>query len=150
MLYVDGLKHNLLSISQLCDKGFKIEFNKNCCLISEAKSNEVIYIGKRLGNIYMLNIKQASFHEQSCLVSKIDDTWLWHCRTAHINMHHLNHLFRKDLVIGLSKLKFEKDKPCEACKKGKQIKTSFKAKTLFLLQNPLNYFTLIYLVPLEL
>ena len=36
VLYVDGLKHNLLSISQLCDKGFKIEFNKNCCLISEA------------------------------------------------------------------------------------------------------------------
>ena len=31
VLYVDGLKHNLLSISQLCDKGFKIEFNKNCC-----------------------------------------------------------------------------------------------------------------------
>ena len=29
VLYVDGLKHNLLSISQLCDKGFKIEFNKN-------------------------------------------------------------------------------------------------------------------------
>ena len=29
MLYVDGLKHNLLSISQLCDKGFKIEFNRN-------------------------------------------------------------------------------------------------------------------------
>jgi len=29
VLYVDGLKHNLLSISQLCDKGFKIEFNRN-------------------------------------------------------------------------------------------------------------------------
>ena len=28
-LYVNGLKHNLLSISQLHDKGFKIEFNKN-------------------------------------------------------------------------------------------------------------------------
>ena len=29
VLYVNGLKHNLLSISQLCNKGFKIEFNKN-------------------------------------------------------------------------------------------------------------------------
>jgi len=46
MLYVDGLKHNLLSISQLCDKGFKIEFNKNCCLICETKNDEVVYIGK--------------------------------------------------------------------------------------------------------
>ena len=26
VLFVDGLKHNLLSISQLCDKGFKMIF----------------------------------------------------------------------------------------------------------------------------
>ena len=42
VLYIDGLKHNLLSISQLCDKGFKIKFNKNLCLINEAMSSEVI------------------------------------------------------------------------------------------------------------
>jgi len=41
VLYVNGLKHNLLSISQLCDKGFKIEFNKNCCLICAAIFGEV-------------------------------------------------------------------------------------------------------------
>ena len=98
----------------------------------------------------MLNVEHASFHELSCFVSKIDDSWLWHCRTAHINMHHLNHLIRKDLVIGLAKLKFEKNKLCEACQKGKQVKTPFKEKMLFLLQNPLIYFTLIYLVPQEL
>jgi len=98
---VDGLQHNLLSISQLCDKGFKIEFNKNCYLIGESTSSEVVHIGKRIGNIYMLNIEHASFHELSCLVSKINDSWLWHRRTAHINMHHLNHLVRRDLVIGL-------------------------------------------------
>ncbi|KAH1189760.1 hypothetical protein GmHk_20G057474 [Glycine max] len=31
--FASSKKHNVLSISQLCDKGFKIEFNKNCCLI---------------------------------------------------------------------------------------------------------------------
>ena len=51
VIYVDGLKHNLLSISQLCDKGFKIEFNRNCCLISEAMYGEVVHIGKRIGTI---------------------------------------------------------------------------------------------------
>ena len=59
---------------------------------------EVAHIGKRIGNIYMLNIEHASFHELSCLVSKIDDYWLWHRRATQINMHHLNHLVRKDLV----------------------------------------------------
>jgi len=71
VLYVNGLKHNLLSISQLCDKGFKIEFNKNCCPIYEAISGEVFHIGKRIFNVYMLNIEHASFHELSCLVSKL-------------------------------------------------------------------------------
>ena len=78
----------------------------------------------------MLNIEHASFHELRCLVSKIDDSWLWHCRIAHINMHHLNHLIRKDLVIGLPKLKFEKTKVCEACQKGKQVINSYQNKNV--------------------
>jgi len=45
-------------------------------------------------------------------------------------MHHLNKLISKDLVIGLLKLKFEKDHICEACQKGKQIKHSFKLKNV--------------------
>lgn len=28
VLYVEGLKHNLLSINQLCDKGFEIKFTR--------------------------------------------------------------------------------------------------------------------------
>ena len=89
VLYVDSLKHNLLSISQLCDKGFKIEFNRNYCLISEAIFGKVVHIDKKIGNIYMLNVEHASFHKLSFLVSKIDYSWLWHRRAAHINMHHL-------------------------------------------------------------
>jgi len=34
-------------------------------------------------------------------------------------MHHLNRIASKELVIGLPKLKFEKDKVCEECQKGK-------------------------------
>ena len=33
VLLVDGLKHNLLSISQLCDKGNKVIFEKSKCII---------------------------------------------------------------------------------------------------------------------
>ncbi|XP_050914601.1 uncharacterized protein LOC127129463 [Lathyrus oleraceus] len=41
VLYVEGLKHNLLSISQLCDKGFKIKFTKDECLIEDEVTHEV-------------------------------------------------------------------------------------------------------------
>jgi len=37
-------------------------------------------------------------------------------------MEHLNKLISKDLVIGLPKIKFEKDELCATCQKGKQVK----------------------------
>jgi len=52
-------------------------------------------------------------------------------------MYHLNKLISKDLVIGLPKLWFEKDKVCEACQKGKLIKTSFKLNFFCLITRPL-------------
>jgi len=45
-------------------------------------------------------------------------------------VHNLNKLISKDLVVGLPKLKFEKNHICEACQKGKQIKHSFKLKNV--------------------
>ena len=34
VLYVDNLKHNLLSVSQLCDKGLSVCFSANKCTLS--------------------------------------------------------------------------------------------------------------------
>ena len=38
VLYVDGLMHNLLSISQLCYKGFQIVFEANACKVVDDQS----------------------------------------------------------------------------------------------------------------
>jgi len=52
-------------------------------------------------------------------------------------MNQLNKLISKDLLIGLPKLKFEKDHICEACQKGKQVKNSFKLKNVVSSSRPL-------------
>jgi len=36
VLLVEGLKHNILSISQLYDKGYKITFERDLCLIADS------------------------------------------------------------------------------------------------------------------
>ena len=79
----------------------------------------------------MINLDKASNHAQCFLFIKDDDSWLWHRRIAHINMEHLNKLICKDLVIGLPKLKFEEDRLCDACQKGKQVRVSFKSNNSF-------------------
>ena len=73
----------------------------------------------------------------NCLITKCDETWLWHRHIAHIHMHHLNRIASKELVIDLPKLKFEKDKVFEACQKGKQTKSSFKQKHFVSTTRPL-------------
>ena len=135
VLLVERLKHNLISINQLCDKGFKVVLESNHCLIYDACGSTVL-VGKRVNNIYLLNLHHASFSIH-CLLTKKDDTWLWHRRLCHIHMHHLNRLNRKQFVEGLPKLKFEKDRICEACQRGKQTKVSFKPKNCISTERPL-------------
>jgi len=107
VLLVDGLKHNLVSISQLCDQGHKVIFEPNYCSICESKSDKLMLVGKRVDNIYMLDIHHASSKIEFFL-TKEEDLWLWHKRISHIHMHHLNKGIFKDLVNRLPKLKFKK------------------------------------------
>jgi len=129
VLLVEGLKHNLISISQLCDKSYKVVFEPNHCLIYDA-SGSIVLLGKKVNNIYLFNLHHASFSIHY-LLTKEDDTWLWNRRLCHIHMHHLNRLNRKQLVEGLSKLKFENDRICKACQKGINTEVSFKPKKLY-------------------
>ena len=57
-----------------------------------------------------------------------DQSWLWHRRLGHANMDLISQLNKDELVRGLLKINFQKDKVCEACQMGKQIKNSFKNK----------------------
>ena len=66
-----------------------------------------------------------------------NEAWLWHKRFAHIHMEHMNKLIKHDLVVGLPKIKFIKDKLCDACQKGKQTKTTFKSKNVVSSSRPL-------------
>ena len=49
---VNNLKYNLLNISQLYVKGYKIVFNHACCLILE--EDKVIYVENRKENVYKI------------------------------------------------------------------------------------------------
>ncbi|KAI0498664.1 hypothetical protein KFK09_019554 [Dendrobium nobile] len=123
VLLVDGLKHNLLSISQLCDKGFDVKFFTDRCLIS--LFDEVILEGKRMNNVYMLDLDRVDNSKSFCLKTIVDDSWLWHRRLCHASMKTLRNITQKNLVRGVPKLEFTKDHLCDACQQGKQVKSSF-------------------------
>ena len=56
VLLVDKLKHNLLSISQLCDVGFDVNFKTSICIVADPLNPNSKLIGQRLGNVYVVMI----------------------------------------------------------------------------------------------
>ena len=60
MLLVDGLKHNLLSISQLCDKDYKVVFESFICIVTSPFDDSTRFIGHRHDNIYMVDLDNLS------------------------------------------------------------------------------------------
>eukprot|EP00253_Pinus_taeda_P027337 PITA_27337 len=55
VMYVDGLKHNLLSVSQMCDQGNEVVFRSNGCVVCELDIGETLTKGVRTpNNLYIL------------------------------------------------------------------------------------------------
>ncbi|XP_073152674.1 uncharacterized protein [Henckelia pumila] len=127
VLLVENLKYNLLSISQMCDYGHSVDFQKLNCIIKDASGN-IILTGNRFGNTYKVcwNIQSS---KPVCLVaSNSKRNWIWHKRLNHLNFKSIVSLSKIELVTGLPKIDFSKDKVCLACQFGKQVRSSFKNK----------------------
>jgi len=137
VMLVDGLKHNLLRISQFCDNGFTITFNTQCCIIEHNDDKDVMFKGLRVNNVYDLDLDDVSSSGAKCLIAKNEDSWLWHRHLSHVHFDLLNKIVSKDLVVGLPKIKFEKDRLCDVCQKGKQTRVSFKPKKVVSTSKPL-------------
>ncbi|KAL5569300.1 hypothetical protein UlMin_025875 [Ulmus minor] len=136
VLLVENLNYNLLSVSQLCDKGFKVVFETSKCSIIDSFSGKTIFNGNRFENIFTIDVSLAE-NVDKCFVSISNESWLWHRRLGHANMDLLNKLSTRKLVKGLPSVSFQKDKICDACQFGKQIKSSFKSKKMISSKRPL-------------
>ena len=137
---VSGLKHNLLSISQIIERGYHVNFMKDHCEIINKNTQKIILTGYRHGNIYEANLSSNTDGRITCLLSKAltSEIWIWHKKLSHLNFSKLNELVRKDLVRGLPKVMFNADGLCDACQKAKQRRTSFKNKTESSIDEPLH------------
>ncbi|GKA46874.1 retrovirus-related pol polyprotein from transposon TNT 1-94 [Tanacetum coccineum] len=133
--YVNGLKHNLISISQLCDANFKVLFTKTQGTIYNQK-DEVVLIAPRRRYVYVIDMSSYNSKSNACFYAKASPSinWLWHKRLSHLNLKNINNLAKHNLVSGLPSLTFSKDKNCSACEKGMHYRATFKTKKIILHQ----------------
>jgi transposase InsO family protein len=121
VLYVPGLTKNLLSISALDKKGFKVVFIYGEVLMwPKGKTmEEAIVIGKEEGGLYKLK-----GHSEETLTHSIENPCeLWHRRLAHINYKALPYVSK--VVTCLPEFKVDHEGMCNGCAQGKNIKNPF-------------------------
>ncbi|GJX86663.1 retrovirus-related pol polyprotein from transposon TNT 1-94, partial [Tanacetum coccineum] len=71
--YVNGLKHNLISISQLCDANFKVLFTKTEGSILNEK-DEVVLIAPRKIYVYVIDMSSYNTKSNACFYAKPSPT----------------------------------------------------------------------------
>ncbi|XP_075101603.1 putative mitochondrial protein AtMg00300 [Nicotiana tabacum] len=136
--YVNGLKYSMLSVSQICDKGNKVEFLSKFCMVTNLVTGEIVLVAKRFKSIYVADFESLNSGDLTCLSAVNDDVELWHRRLGHASFSLLNTLVKKDLVRGLPKSKFKDHKVCDVFVRGKQVRSSFKPKKEVISSRPLD------------
>lgn len=106
--YIPGICVNLLSVSQMVKKGFRVFFDKSGCKIYDEWEN-IIATGNLINNMFKLN---TISNEYACAANVNQNTMLWHRRFGHASFQKMN------LLLNLK----EKNsiEHCEICLKGKQ------------------------------
>ncbi|GKB35818.1 retrovirus-related pol polyprotein from transposon TNT 1-94 [Tanacetum coccineum] len=129
--YVKGLNHNLFSVGQLCDADLEVAFQKSTCFIRDLQGNDLLTSNRGI-DLYIISLQETTSSTPICLMAKASPTqvWLWHRRLSHLNFDSINLLSKKDVVIGLPKLKYVKDQLCSSCEVSKAKRSSFKSKTV--------------------
>nr|GEV62248.1 hypothetical protein [Tanacetum cinerariifolium] len=129
--YVEGLNHNLFSVGQFCDADLEVAFRKSTGFVRDLQGNDLL-TSNRGSDLYTISLQESTSLTPPCLMAKATPTkaWLWHRRLSHLNFDYINLLSKKDIVIGLPKLKYVKDQLCSSCELSKAKRSSFKLKAV--------------------
>ena len=118
MFYVEGLRVNLLRISQICDQDFMVQFSKGKCLIMDESGKKLISGVRTLENCYGLVPNVDILCNSICLPNED----LWHERMGYANYKHLSIVSKYESVLGIPKLSKVNNVVCGPCQLRKQTK----------------------------
>ncbi|GJU84806.1 ribonuclease H-like domain-containing protein [Tanacetum coccineum] len=123
VFFVNELKFNLFSVSQMYDKKNNVLFTETECLVLSPDFKlldecQVLLRVLRQNNMYNFELKNVvPSGDLTCLFAKaiIDESKIWHRRLGHVNFKTMNKLVKRNLVRGLPSKIFDNDHTCVAC-----------------------------------
>ena len=111
VLYIKELKANLLSITQICDEDFLIQFLKKGCIIIDEEGIQVLKGNRTIDNCYGV-VPTAPI---SCRSACVDMLELWHHRFGHACFKQVAKVSKLEDVEGLPKFGKVEKTICGAC-----------------------------------
>ena len=122
VLYVEGLKANLLSINQFCDNDLMVQFSKKECGIVDAQGKWLMGGDRTSDNCYGISpTMQTKCHKVSLNIGE-----LLYQRLGHLNYHDLIKIAKKEAVTDLPKINHLEKGKCGPCQLGKQTRNPHK------------------------
>nr|GEV44498.1 hypothetical protein [Tanacetum cinerariifolium] len=99
--------------------------------------NRVYYVEGLNHNLF--SVDQFCDEDLEVAFTTLTQAWLWHRRLSHLNFDYINLLSKKDIVIGLPKLKYIKGQLCSFYELSKGKRSSFKSKAVPSSKGRLNF-----------
>nr|GFB23390.1 hypothetical protein [Tanacetum cinerariifolium] len=124
--------NNDFAVIAVYGDGLEVSFRKSTCFVRN-KDGVDLLTGDHSLNLYTIALNEVASNSSTCFLAKASSSqsWLWHQHLSHLNFATINNLVKNNLVQGLPKMKFKKDRLCSACKQGKIHRKHHKSKTAF-------------------
>ncbi|KAB2613178.1 hypothetical protein D8674_035494 [Pyrus ussuriensis x Pyrus communis] len=136
VMYLPGLKENLLSVGQMDEHGYFLVFGGGMCNVYDGPSLEclVMRVKKKVNRCYPLTL--FSENQMVLKASVTHSTEIWHRRFGHLHFGGLKQLRDKEMVHGLPQLA-DYNGVCEGCQFGKQHREEFPRNQVYRATAPL-------------
>nr|GEY82259.1 retrovirus-related Pol polyprotein from transposon TNT 1-94 [Tanacetum cinerariifolium] len=131
---------NVLKRTNSLGSNFSVVPSKSTCFVRDLQGNDLL-IGNHGSDLYTISLQESTSSTPLCLMAKASPTeaWLWHRRLSHLNFDYINLLSKKDIMIGMPKLKYVKDQLCSSCDMSKEKRSTFKSNAVPSSKGRLNF-----------
>ncbi|KMQ84418.1 retrovirus-related pol polyprotein from transposon tnt 1-94 [Lasius niger] len=133
--YVSDLRTNLLSVSKITDRGYKVNFCEKDAIVT-GKNGEIIFRADRIGDLYYVRKGRNPVNEVNSITRKENNVVMsvshtkseideWHYKLGHLNEQDLKSMAKSGAVHGLKFKNNQTITKCEICIREKQTRTPF-------------------------
>ncbi|XP_057723477.1 uncharacterized protein LOC130939384 [Arachis stenosperma] len=102
--YVPKLNFNLISVGQLVDLGFDVNFSIFCCHVQDRRTGQIIGTRHKVGRLFELENLYIPSVPNLCAAYLPSTFHLWHQRLAHSSLGKLRPLVSQGMLDQFSKV----------------------------------------------